>query len=372
MPAGQDICDVPEAFLGDFSEQVEARRLLWRAYISGRLASAYLFAGPSGVGKFPAALEFARFVKCTRKAGGAPCGECKSCRTAKNWDNPDIMIIFPMPASVWESDDASDAYASLRSMPYLRPQFPKPAFVLLSMVHQIRRFLSTPASLPGGKFVIIADAHKMNTEAANAFLKTLEEPPPGSHIILTTDSAEALLPTIRSRAQLIRFKRLSTDEVSRLLVERFGFSAQEASAVAPLAEGSIAAAIKLASDDFAEARRQALHLISEAAAGKLASLVEWASQAPKQLDYAQMLLWALLSLARDIAVAAAGGKNILNADAANITASAAAKIKSPYAALKLVRRLATLRDNLARNPQYALLYGALVDALWAPFARKAQ
>jgi len=356
----------PEKFLQSFKSQEEARNFLWQVYRTGRIASTYLFAGPAGVGKFLAGLEFAKFLKCKNKIDDAPCDRCKTCRTMQIWDNPDLFIIFPMPLSVWESDEQAKAFEEFRKSPYLRPSFNKPAGILLPMIHEIQRFLSTSATEDGGKFVFVPDVHMLNQQAANAFLKILEEPPPDTHIILSTDRAEALLPTIRSRAQQVRFRRLPTDEVRRQLEEQYLFPPENASLIAALSEGSIAIALKVASNEFQETRMQAIELIRCGAEKKLPELWDWASSAPGELDYAQSLIASTISLARDIVVGKSDGK-ILNMDAKDTVYMAAQAIESPFKALEMMRELTNLQSDLARNPQYSLFYAALAAIIYRGF-----
>ena len=366
--------DIPDMFLREFSEQVDARRFLWRAYCANRIASSYLFAGPAGVGKFLVALQFIKFLKCSNRTDGEPCGECRSCRTIDVWDNPDIFIVFPMPSSVWNSDSRQEAYEEFRKSPYIMPAFKKASAILLPMIHEIQHFLSTSATEGGGKFVLVPNAHKMNKSAANAFLKTLEEPPPGAHIFLSTDRPEALLPTIRSRTQIVRFRRLSTDSIVKHLVDRHSFAAESANMVASLAEGSMARALLIASDEFQQVRQQAVMLLKNAAQNNLTEVWEWATSAPARLDYANSFMSAIMSMVRDVAVAATTKdtekKLMLNIDYEKTIRGVAMRLQSSSDALSLLNVLSSLYENLKRNPQYALFYNAVAAIIAGTFMRK--
>ncbi len=362
--------DIPPGFCGEFIHQRGAREFLWRAHQSGRIGSAYLFVGPYGIGKFACALEWVRFLKCTNRTDdGAPCGQCRSCRNIANWDHADVMILFPMPKSVWEdAERLKEAYEKFRAFPYDRPRFAQQSAILIEMIREVQRFLSTPAGLPGGKFVIIADAHAMNTQAANAFLKTLEEPPPDSHIILTTHRLESILPTIRSRAQVVRFEMPDAGVVARVLEEKGGLSPEDARRFALAAGGSIAEALRFAQPEFIAIRRQVHDLMEHALAGNLIPVWEWVTSAPKSVDYAETLVKVLHSVARDIMVSSAGGK-ILNADFEDVIAAAVRRIGGEEKTSELVRRVGRLVDDVRRNPQYALFYGAVAAVLVEYLAR---
>ncbi|MCD6594998.1 DNA polymerase III subunit [bacterium] len=355
--------EMPQNFLFDFSEQTEARRFLWQSYISNRISSAYLFTGQSGVGKFVMAMEFIKFLKCPNRTDGTYCGECNSCRTITNWNNPDILILFPMPSTVWERENLlQQAYEDFRNSPYMRPAFSKSTQILLNMIRDVQHFLATPSTLSGGKFVIVADAHKMNKQAANAFLKTLEEPPQDAHIILTTDRAESLLPTILSRTQILRFRRMSTAQIVQNLVQKHNFSPELAERAAKVSEGSVAAALQFVSADFSEIRDNALGIFKCAADGDLVSLWEWANSAPSNSDYLVNILKILHSLARDTS-AYLSGAEILNSDSEKIISSAAGKLKTFENCLELMHNIQNLRSDSFHNPQYKLIYGAIVSAL---------
>ncbi len=354
-------------FLKDFPEQVEARNFLWQSYLSDRIGSAYLFSGLEGIGKFVAAIEFIKFLKCTQKEFGQPCGKCNTCRTIAAWDNPDIFMIFPMPSAVWKkSEQMNEAYEDFKKSPFMRPGFTRPAMILLPMIHTAQQFLSTPASSPGGKFVLVADAHRMNKESANAFLKTLEEPPPDSHIILTTSRPESLLPTIRSRTQPVRFRRVSIKHIYQHLVEKHNISTELAECAAQLAEGSVATALKLASTEFIKIRENAIETFHYAADENILKIWEWANEAPSNSEYASAFLQTLISLARDTAACMSGSK-ILNTDSLEIIEHAASRLRNTHRALKLIRKINELRANLERNPQYSLLYGAIASVLAKSF-----
>jgi len=354
-------------FLKDFPEQVEARNFLWQSYLSYRIGSAYLFTGLDGIGKFVAAIEYIKFLKCTRKECGQPCGKCNTCRTISAWDNTDIFIIFPMPSPVWKkTEQMIEAYENFKKSPFMRPGFSRPTRILLPMIHTAQQFLSTPASSPGGKFVIVADAHRMNKESANAFLKTLEEPPPDSHIILSTSHPESLLPTIRSRTQPVRFRRVSTKQIYQHLFEKHNITKELAECAAQLAEGSVATALKLASTEFIKIRESAIETFHYAADENILKIWEWANEAPSNSEYAFTFLQTLISLARDTAACISGSK-ILNIDSQEIIEHAASKLRNTHRALQLIRRINQLRANLERNPQYSLLYGAIASVITKSF-----
>lgn len=163
---------------------------LLKAAAEGRLASTLLFAGPPGIGKKKAALALAQALVCDRgSAGGGlePCGECSSCQRLEHGRSEALLVISPDGAQI-KIDQAREA---------LR-------FLFLRQMGRAR-------------VVIVDQAHLLNPQAGNALLKALEEPPEGTHFILITPLAAAVLGTLRSRSQFVRFKPLSEGELKRVL-----------------------------------------------------------------------------------------------------------------------------------------------------------
>ena len=177
--------------------------LLRTAERLGRLASAYLWVGPAGIGKFSLALKWAQALLCgQRTADGAGCGKCSSCTLALAGTHPDIdRVCKPadrttIPVDLFIGDPEHRMQEGLCHRVALKPY------------------------LGGRKIALIDDADHLNEEGANCLLKTLEEPPPGSILILLGTSADRQLPTIRSRCQVLRFQPLDTELVAKLLLER--------------------------------------------------------------------------------------------------------------------------------------------------------
>jgi DNA polymerase-3 subunit delta' len=201
-----------------------------RALVRGRLASSFLFVGPSGIGKRAFAMKLAQAMLCETRAETLldPCGACPSCTQIAASTHPDISLVS-------KPDDK--------------------AFIPLELLigereHRRREGLCHDIGLKPylgkRKIAIIDDADHLNAEGANALLKTLEEPPPHSVLILIGTSPAKQLPTIRSRCQLIRFRPLPLDVVSKLLVAKGLIAdASEAERLARYCDGSIRRALEL-------------------------------------------------------------------------------------------------------------------------------
>lgn len=167
-------------------------RAFQRVIQRGRLAHAYLFTGPSGVGKRLFATELAKGLLCEKQ--GRPemdgCDVCPACLQVEAGTHPDF---FPV------------------RRPEDKHEFP------IELMRELCQHFSMKSARGRGKVILIDDADDLNEESANCFLKTLEEPPPRSVLILIGSSADRQLPTIVSRCQVVNFGRLPEDDVAALL-----------------------------------------------------------------------------------------------------------------------------------------------------------
>jgi DNA polymerase-3 subunit delta' len=230
-----------------------------RTLETGRLASTYLFVGPSGIGKRRFALQLAHGLLCTESPDALlePCGRCESCRLFASGNHPDLDVVGLQP-------DRSELRISqfVGFDDYLK----QPA-----LCHRI----AFKPFYGGRRIAIVDDADHFNLESGNCLLKTLEEPPPQSLLILIGTSPSRQLPTIRSRAQLVRFQPLDTQTVERILLEEGLLTDSEAARrAADLSEGSVERAIELADPALWEFRRQLLDQLAAPSAVRLGRSVQ--------------------------------------------------------------------------------------------------
>jgi DNA polymerase III subunit delta' len=220
---------------------------LRRAVARNKLASSFLFCGPAGVGKRTFALRFAQALLCqTRPAANLdPCNACPSCAMARAGSHPDIEVVarpedksfLPLKLLIGEGETRGRE----------------------GLCH----WIGLKPFQGGRRIAIIDDADLLNVEGANCLLKTLEEPPAGSLLILIGTSPARQLPTIRSRCQLIRFRPLAEETVARLLVsQEIVTDRAEAMRLARFSEGSLQQASDLADADLWSCRRTLLEKLS--------------------------------------------------------------------------------------------------------------
>jgi len=283
-----------------------ARELLTRALKDGRVPPSLLFSGPDGVGKRALALEVARGLLCDRKDDPG-CGECSHCRRILNslraieeWRerargskdgtamnhrlHPDLILVEPWTTT---KEGETKAKADIK-------------------VEQIRELVSETFGKPfeaKARCFVIDEAHLMNPAAANSLLKSLEEPPATTHFVLVSSSPQALLPTILSRCQTMRFAALPSSILTPFLKEKLGLDEAEARLRTALSGGSVAKALAFDSGVAQALRAEALVAL-ETAGRPLAKLE--AAQALADSDDLPLALLAMRSLLRDVAAIRAG------------------------------------------------------------------
>jgi DNA polymerase-3 subunit delta' len=245
---------------------------LRRALTANRVHHAYLFDGPEGVGRERAALGLAQALVCERRSPGSPdaCGACRACVRAVPRPgevrplHPDVVVL---------ERGLYDPAAIGRRTPETQD---------LS-IDQVRTLVLARAAFPPvegrAKVFIVRRAEELSQPAANALLKTLEEPGPRTHFVLLSAMADSLLPTIRSRTQRVRFGPLPDDVVAELLAAQ---GVENPAAIAALSGGSMAHAILL-SDPEASARREEFVRLAMAAlsARDLGAALDLAEEAKK-------------------------------------------------------------------------------------------
>jgi DNA polymerase III subunit delta' len=221
--------------------------ILQKALSRKRIGHTYLFSGPSAVGKKTLAVELARAFNCEK--GDMlydSCDSCNSCRKIQRGNHPDYFLVAPSGQFI-----RIDAIREIQDKMKFKP------------LEAIRRVF------------IIDDADKMNDQAANALLKTLEEPSLSNILILITNRPYSLLPTVISRCLHIRFNPLSIEMVAQFLIDRIGIDEQKALLLAALSSGSIGRALELNSDEVIAFRTETFKLLAATQNDKPLSIIRF-------------------------------------------------------------------------------------------------
>jgi DNA polymerase-3 subunit delta' len=222
-----------------------------------RIPNSLIFAGPEGVGKKQFALEFARSIVCRQPRDHGACGECAACRRAS---------VFEFPGPGAEGKDYDTVFFS--EHPDVGMVIPFNRTLRVGSVRALESEANFRPYEASSRVFIIDDAHKMNDASSNALLKTLEEPPSTSHIFLISSKPDALLPTIRSRSQVLRFGPVPLPEIEHFLLTTHQYSQDDARLIAACSMGSVARAASLRSDEFGGRFDDAVEVLESAIVNK--------------------------------------------------------------------------------------------------------
>jgi DNA polymerase-3 subunit delta' len=318
----------------------------------GRLASTYLFVGPAGIGKKRFALVLAKALLCQQPASDAspdadlldPCGRCESCRLFDAGSHPDLdMVSLPkdkstLPLELFIGDKEHRNQDGLCHRIALRP------------------------FLGGRKVAIIDDADHFNEASANCLLKTLEEPPPKSLMILIGTSPSKQLPTIRSRSQVVRFEPLSPGTLAEILLSTgIVADAEHAVRLASFGEGSVERARDIADPALWQFRAALLHDLSSAAPNpvRMAKAIQtFVDEAGKEASERRVRLRTVVAFAEEFFRAqmrTEAGGNPGGDDLLQTSLAKAAKNQTVFRPLDALEACLSVVENVDRNANLGLV-----------------
>jgi DNA polymerase-3 subunit delta' len=305
----------------------QAKAQLRGAVARERLAHAVLLTGPEGVGKQRLAAALAALVVCQNQ-GEEPCGECAGCHQVAAGSHPDVRVVGIPPGK-----------KEIRIEP----------------IRELRAFVQLAPLTARRKVVLLNDAHALNVNAQNALLKTLEEPPPRSLLVLVTHAPGSLLPTVRSRCQRVHCAPLPDAIVRDILHRDCQVPESEAALAAAYAEGSPGRALQLRRA-LGDRRQTLLSQLAELPDARYVRLVQMIQDATGRDDPA-LPLALMLTWYRDQAVHAVGADEVglRNADLVADMPAGGAETAVAHAEA-VIDALARLRRG---NPNRQLLLEAL-------------
>lgn len=226
------------------------KKLLRRAVAEDRIGQSLLMAGPRGVGKYRFAIALAQALNCEHVNQGDACGVCVTCRKIERREHGDVRVVM---REIKDPTIIKDNKSRFIKIEYTRA---------LSEQAQFRPY-------EGRRRVFIIDeAEWLQDPAANSLLKTLEEPPPTSLVILVTSKPYSLIETIRSRCLMLNFAPLGTEEIEQHLRVKAKRPSEEARLLARVARGSIGRALEIKIDDYREMRDRMLELVETLGSGR--------------------------------------------------------------------------------------------------------
>jgi DNA polymerase-3 subunit delta' len=235
-----------------------------------RLPPSMLFAGPEGGGKELAAIRLAAMIQCGSETA---CGECSACRKVSCLQHADLSLVFPVPSG--DIEKSKSLLLQSRREDFLSSgEFgTRRRSIGIDSIREVAERISRQPFEGKKSVVVVLEAELATKEAQNSFLKMLEEPPRSAVIVLVTDRADRILPTIRSRCMEIRFEALGGDAIAGYLERFMSVESGESRRIAGLAEGNLRAALRLLDERYIGLRRDAGALVRMVLEGKAGALV---------------------------------------------------------------------------------------------------
>jgi hypothetical protein len=254
----------------------------------GTLNQSVLFVGKEGIGKFSLVFNLVQTLLCERDMSA--CGECSSCREISHLVHPDFLLIFPFPnlrpeskkltvfsfsdpvsSSARFSEETREAVETQRqnllSDPFAISEYEKKDIIPAEVVRDLIQALAKRPLRGGRRVVAVLDIDKMAFGAADLFLKTVEEPPQNTHLILTTAHPNLLYPTLLSRTERIKVPPVPEELIAPLLAERLQIEKGVAHYLARLSGGSPGIASRLYESEILERRQRILELFEKLLGG---------------------------------------------------------------------------------------------------------
>lgn len=364
----------------------DARTALAGAYSRGRLPRVMLLHGAPGIGKQRLAHWIGQLLVCSEPGPVGPCGACRDCRLARRIEHPELHWYMPLPrpksrGSREREDEALeeariDWVTRARATPWRPSHHTELRAIQLGTIRNFRKRVRRGAGPRGRQLFLLADAEELiaqeaSQEAANALLKTLEEPPDDTWIVLTSSEPGRLLDTIRSRTTPIHLTGLDETTLQGVLANEVGADAEDAARAARLAGGSLGRALGLLPVDgepgpLESVRQDAFHLMRAALSPAPGPRFERALQYPVSgARTLGELLSALEVWLRDLGAALAGsGHAILNRDAAEWLEKQVEKLQlEPAGPARALARVQEAREQAAGNVNPQLLLSGLMEGM---------
>lgn len=312
---------------------------LLRASNEGRLAHAYLLAGPRHLGKMTMALDLARLVNCERET--PPCGECDQCTRITQGLHADVQVVA---VEAMEADKAR-----------------RRVTIGIEQVRELLRAVSLKPYEGRYRVCIFDGAERLTEEASNALLKTLEEPPEQVILVLLTTSVESILATIVSRCQRLDLRPLDLTVVAGELKSRYGADDERVEEIARLANGRIGwAFLAMSQPELLETRSATLEAIEialhDGLEGRFSYANALASQAASDRDLARRTLELWMEWWRDVMVVKVGAPELVASLSRIDGFRATSEALSQAQVVGAIGTVQEARVNLERNvnPRLAL------------------
>jgi len=299
--------------LADVQCQPQATSALLKALAAHQVHHAWLFSGPDGVGKELAALGLAQALTCPEKPY-VGCGKCSSCVRIAKRNHPDVTWLMPEEEQVKRGLAGRSDFTGTPSKD-----------IRIEQVRRLQERLSLRPLEAPHKLVLIIAAHAMTVQAQNALLKTLEEPPKDTVLVLVSSAQDKLLPTIRSRCTRATFAPLPSDFIAQKLKVLKKLDDEPARIVASMAGGSLARALELDPKRLAE-RKELIERFEALQPGDARGWLQLAEVMGEDRQTAEAALDVLQVWTRDVARAQVGAGALVNGELSALAVAAAGRV----------------------------------------------
>lgn len=313
-------------YYSDIVGQDETKKSLINSVNNDNVSHCYIFEGPKDMGKYDLSLVFAQSLFC-KNFIAEPCNICGDCIKINSMNHPDLHIINA-DEKVIKREDIDSLIESIYKKPYESNK----------------------------KIYIIKNSHDMTPQAANTFLKTLEEPPKDSVIILLTNNINLLLPTIVSRCQVIKFKDISQNEIKKILIDKYNVDEVKAFITAYYSKGILNKAVNIAigKDDILEKRKEVIELFDNIIKSDSGIIFECENYFEEQKDNIDKILEIMMLWIRDIAFIKNNMENlIINKDFSKLAIKHGTSMQINDVD-ELIEFLQCVSDNIRNNVNYKL------------------
>jgi DNA polymerase-3 subunit delta' len=353
----------PPISFNTFIGNARAVEILKRSIDQDRLPHAMIFAGPEGVGKCTLALLAAQYLNCLSPANNNACGICPVCQR--------IMAIIESRHQECRKGEkfcgsCPICKARTKSHPDIRLIEPEKTTISIDQVRDMIGEIAFQPLEARYRVVILDPAEQMRLEAHNSLLKTLEEPPSRTVIILVTTNPYSLLETIRSRARILHFGEIPEEQIVRHLMEKEGRAAEDARISAALSGGSLAAALVFNTAEYRDIREQAFQFVALLLTrGAFLDASTLAAKVAKDKDFFKIWIESVSALLQDIYYSGIADERVCQRDL--LDKMSALRQKTSHSLLvNAVEGIRKLKNDL----QYNVNRQIALEALFISVARR--
>jgi DNA polymerase-3 subunit delta' len=291
----------------------------------GNISHGYIFEGPRGIGKLQIAEIFAQTIMC-KNSNQEPCEICSSCIKANSGNHPDIHILSFEDNSI-KRQDIDDIQEIIYMKPYESDK----------------------------KIIIINDAQKMTLQAANTFLKTLEEPPKDTIIILLTINSNLLIPTMVSRCQSIKANKESLKNIEEILIKKYGIEAERSRLLSGYSKGILHRAVSINNNELKtlSLREEIIEIVDKLLSKGKSIVFEFEKYFEQNKDDIDEILEIIIWFRDVLFVKVDGHNQVINNDKIEVLEKHSFKVDSIKCA-ELYNKIQEAYENVNSNVNYKL------------------